>query len=191
MTNILQVLLGLALVNYLMFDVFAVQSKPAVQAAQMQQALVLAGTTTVVFIPTVLLCTLLEQWVLFRFMSSVIATVVFVVILAAILHVVALIMVKRNLLTEPTLSVFLPLVFATCVVMGLTLPIRETGINLPEILLASLLRCAGFAVVLITFAQLRQRLAGADISVALRGTPTTLLTAALLSLTFMGFAGLA
>jgi electron transport complex protein RnfA len=189
MTNILQVLLGLALVNYLMLDVIPAPSKPAAASALLHKALVIAGTTLATLLPTLLLSAVLEQLLINRFVSSVLSTFLFCVLLAAVLQCVALLLVKRNVSFASILPILLPLIFGNCIVMSLTMPADNT--ELGNVLMAGLARGVGFALVLVGFTMFRERLTGADIPVIFRGTSTTFIAAALLSVIFMGFAGLA
>src|SRR5687767_11769962 len=105
MTNILQVLLGLALVNYFMFDVVPVEAtakakigdRPAGSvsvsnvslSAQLKKAFMIAGITAVAFLLTLGLSATLEQFVLSRFTNSFLSILFFVVILAGVLQVVS------------------------------------------------------------------------------------------------------
>ena len=209
MTNILQVLLGLALVNYVMFDaVFSEQPKGTrgqpthskvvgktwLSAGSLvwpltvlNKSLSLAAATTTAFLLTLVFSNLLEQFVLLRVTNRLLSTLSFIVTLTAALQVIALVLARRHLLSAFVPAILLPLIFANCVVMGVTMP---NNIELGTVLVAGLARCSGFAVVLVLFTLLRERLAGADIPAAFQGTATTLLVAALVSMTFMGFAGL-
>src|SRR5688572_32042255 len=103
MTTIPQVLLGLALVNYLMLDVISVPAKPAAASTQFHKTLLVAGTTLATLLPTLLFSVLLEQLLLIRFASSVLSTLSFCVILAAVSQCVALMLVRRTRVIGSTL----------------------------------------------------------------------------------------
>jgi Na+-translocating ferredoxin:NAD+ oxidoreductase subunit A len=189
MTTILQVLLGLALVNYLMLDLIPAPAKPAVPPTQLHKTLLIAGTTLATFVPTLLFSAVLEQLLVIPLASSVLSTLSFCVILAAVSQCIALILVRRTNVNESTLPVFLLLVFGNCLVMGMTMPPRN--VELGVVLVGGLARGVGFTLVLMGYTMLRERLAGADMPAMLRDNSTTFLAAALLSVIFMGFAGLA
>ena len=188
MTNILQLLLGLALVNYLMLDVISTQPKPAPRSAQLHKALAIAGTTAVAFLLTLAVSALVEQLVLFRIANPLLSTLSFILILAAVVQGIAVVLSTRQLPFTPAVGIFLPLIFTNCVAMGVTMPLDNS--ELADVFASGVARCTGFALVLVLFTMLRERLEGADVPAAFQGTPTTLFTAALLSITFMGFAGL-
>ncbi len=189
MTTILQVLLGLALVNYLMLDVMSAQAKSAATSTQLQRTLLISGITLTAFVPTLLLSAVLEQLLIMRFASSVLSTLFFCVILAAVLQCIALVIVRRINVIELTLPVFLLLIFGNCLVMGVTMP--RDNIALGSVLIGGLARGVGFALVLVGYTMFRERLAGADMPAMFRGNSATFLAAAFLSVIFMGFAGLA
>jgi electron transport complex protein RnfA len=191
MTNILQVLLGLALINYFMFDVISSEAGPTEKSRQLKNALVIAGLTAVAFLVTLVSSSLFEKFLLFRFTSSFLSIFFFVVILATVLQFTVPVLLKRYSQFAAVSGILLPLIFANSVVLGVTMPAGTGSIVLNDIFIDGLLRCAGFAIVLIFFTVLRERLAGADIPAPLQGAPTTLLTAAFVSMMFIGFSGLA
>jgi electron transport complex protein RnfA len=88
------------------------------------------------------------------------------------------------------LGLYLPLITTNCAVLGVALLNVQARHSLLEALLYGLGAAAGFALVLLLFAQLSQRLALADTPAALRGTPIALITAGLMALAFMGFVGM-
>ncbi|MES2624427.1 MAG: Rnf-Nqr domain containing protein [Pseudomonadota bacterium] len=191
MTTILQALLGLVLVNHLMFDVVTVgANKSTASRLVLGKALFIARTTAAVFLVTLFIASVLEKLVLVHVANRLLSTLVFVVLLATVLQVIAILMVNRTLLHKQSMGLFLLLIFFNCVIMGVTLPVDINNMTLIDVFASGVARCAGFALLLVLFTTLRTRLAGADIPAALRGAPATLLAVALLSMTFMGFAGL-
>lgn len=188
MTTILQVLLGLALANYLMLDLVPASSKPAASSV-LKKALLIASATAAALIPTLLASAVLEQLLIARYANSVLSAVCFCVILAAVVQGVGLILARRNSIDPSALPVFVLLVFANCAVIALIMPPDVIGIS--AVLTAGLLRGAAFALILTGFTLFRERLAGADVPALLRGAPATFIAAAFLSMVFMGFAGLA
>ena len=96
--------------------------------------------------------------------------------------------------TSPTLyrllGIFLPLITTNCAVLGVALLNINLAHNLVQSVIYGFGASLGFALVLVLFASLRERLAGADIPLPFRGASIALITAGLMSLAFMGFAGL-
>ena len=89
------------------------------------------------------------------------------------------------------LGIYLPLITTNCAVLGIPLIIVQEQHNLMEALLIGFGGAVGFSMVLIIFAGLRERLESADVPTAFRGSAIAMITAGLMSVAFMGFAGLA
>jgi electron transport complex protein RnfA len=88
------------------------------------------------------------------------------------------------------LGIFLPLITSNCAVLGIPLLNAQTDHGFIESALFGLGGAAGFSMVLIMFASLRERLEAADVPTPFKGSAIAMITAALMSLAFMGFAGL-
>ena len=88
-------------------------------------------------------------------------------------------------------GIFLPLITTNCAILGMCLFINLWGIdNLPEAVVLSVGAGLGFTLAICIMAGIRENLELADVPAALRGAPITLITAGLLTLAFMGFAGM-
>jgi len=88
------------------------------------------------------------------------------------------------------LGIFLPLITSNCAVLGIPLLNAQTDNGFIQSALFGLGGAAGFSMVLILFASLRERLEAADVPTPFKGSAIAMVTAALMSLAFMGFAGL-
>ncbi|MGN1280318.1 MAG: electron transport complex protein RnfA [Succinivibrio sp.] len=89
------------------------------------------------------------------------------------------------------LGIYLPLITTNCIVLGLVLLTGSLSFNLSETLAFSAGAGIGFTLVLVLFAAIRERLAISDVPEPFKNTAIALITAGLLSLAFMGFAGFA
>jgi len=116
--------------------------------------------------------------------------IVFIVVIAAVVQFTELVMRARSPLLHQLLGIYLPLITTNCAVLGVALLALGEGLGLLETLVFALGAALGFTLVMVLFAALRERLARADVPAAFRGTPITLISAGILSLAFMGFAGL-
>jgi len=85
---------------------------------------------------------------------------------------------------------FLPLITANCAVLGVALLNINKNNNFVESVLYGFGAAAGFSMVLVLFAAMRERIAVADVPVAFRGAAIGLVTAGLMALAFLGFGGL-
>ena len=97
---------------------------------------------------------------------------------------------KTSPLLHQVLGIYLPLITTNCAVLGVPLLNVALKHNLLESLLFGFGSSIGFTMALILFAGIRERLDGADVPAPFRGTAIAMITAGLMSLAFMGFAGL-
>jgi electron transport complex protein RnfA len=88
------------------------------------------------------------------------------------------------------LGVYLPLITTNCAVLGVALLTVQGGHSFVASLLRGFGSAVGFGLVLVIFAGLRERLSLADVPSAFEGAPIGIVMAGVLSLAFMGFAGL-
>ncbi|MCB1888065.1 MAG: electron transport complex subunit RsxA [Rhodocyclaceae bacterium] len=117
-------------------------------------------------------------------------TLSFIVVIAAIVQLTELIIEKTSPVLHQVLGIYLPLITTNCAVLGVPLLNVSMDHNLLESLLFGFGSSVGFTMALILFAGIRERLDGADVPVVFRGTAIAMVTAGLMSLAFMGFAGL-
>lgn len=117
-------------------------------------------------------------------------TLAFIVIIAAIVQVTELVIQKTSPMLHQVLGIYLPLITTNCAVLGIPLLNVALHHDLLESLLFGFGSSVGFSLALVLFAGIRERLDGADVPVPFRGTAIAMVTAGLMSLAFMGFAGL-
>lgn len=117
-------------------------------------------------------------------------TIVFILVIAALVQLVEIILKKYMVSLYNALGIYLPLITTNCAVLGVVLLNVEEGYNFGESIVSSLGAGLGFMVAMIMFAGVRERLEGADIPKSLQGLPITLVSASLVSMSFLGFTGL-
>jgi electron transport complex protein RnfA len=117
-------------------------------------------------------------------------TLSFIVVIAGVVQFTEMLMEKNFPLLYQLLGIFLPLITTNCAVLGIPLLNAQSSHTLLESALFGLGGGIGFSIVLILFASLRERLEGAEIPAPFKGTAIALVTASIMSLAFMGFAGL-
>lgn len=117
-------------------------------------------------------------------------TLSFIVIIAAVVQFTEMVMEKNFPPLYQSLGIFLPLITTNCAVLGIPLLNAQASHSFMESLFFGLGGALGFSLVLILFASMRERMEAAEIPLALRGSAIAMVTAALMSLAFMGFAGL-
>ena len=117
-------------------------------------------------------------------------TLSFIVIIAGVVQFTEIVMEKNFPPLYQSLGIFLPLITTNCAVLGIPLLNAQASHGFLESLLFGMGGAIGFSMVLILFASMRERLEAADIPIVLKGSAIAMVTAALMSLAFMGFAGL-
>ena len=117
-------------------------------------------------------------------------TISFIVVIAGVVQFTEMLMEKNFPLLYQLLGIFLPLITTNCAVLGIPLLNAQSSQTLIESALFGFGGAIGFSIVLILFASIRERLEGAEIPMPFKGTAIALVTASIMSLAFMGFAGL-
>jgi electron transport complex protein RnfA len=132
----------------------------------------------------------INHYVLEYYHVEYLRTLSFIVIIASVVQFTQMVMEKSFPLWYQMLGIFLPLITTNCAVLGIPLLNAQMGNGFIESGLYGLGGALGFSMVLILFASLRERLEAADIPAPFKGSAIAMVTAALMSLAFMGFTGL-
>ncbi|WP_275099399.1 electron transport complex subunit RsxA [Sedimenticola hydrogenitrophicus] len=133
---------------------------------------------------------LLEHFVLTPLDLGFLRILTFILVIAVVVQFTELAIRKTSPALYQVLGIFLPLITTNCAVLGVALLNSQQENSLLESLLFGFGSALGFTLVLVMFTGLRERLALANVPAAYRGTPIACVVAGLLSLAFMGFAGL-
>lgn len=117
-------------------------------------------------------------------------TVVFILVIAAIVQLIEIVLKKYIKPIYNALGIYLPLITTNCAVLGITTINIDDGLNFVQSLFNAFGAGVGFLLAMILFAGVRSKLETADIPEFLKGLPITLIAAALVALSFLGFAGI-
>ena len=117
-------------------------------------------------------------------------TISFILVIAVVVQFTEMVVHKTSPLLYQLLGIFLPLITTNCAVLGLALLNVQQEHTFVTATLYGFGAAVGFSLVLIMFAAMRERLEVADIPMPFKGSSIALITAGLMSLAFMGFAGL-
>ncbi|MCI8553965.1 MAG: electron transport complex protein RnfA [Clostridiales bacterium] len=117
-------------------------------------------------------------------------TIVFILIIAALVQLVEIALKRFVPPLYNSLGIYLPLITTNCAVLGVTILNIDKGYDFVQSLVNALGAGLGFLLAMVMFAGVRERLESADIPKGLQGLPSTLVAAALVSLSFIGFQGL-
>ena len=130
----------------------------------------------------------LQEYVLEQFGIEYMQTIVFILVIAALVQMVEIILKKVSPALYQSLGIFLPLITTNCAVLGVAILMVQKEFSLLTGVVFSVATALGFALAMILFAGLRERLEVEDVPAGLRGVPIALITASLLAMAFMGFA---
>ena len=157
---------------------------------KLETALGMGAATTFVLTMACGASYVIDSWLLLPNDLEYLRTLSFIVTIAAIVQLTELVIQKTSPVLHQVLGIYLPLITTNCAVLGI--PLLNVGLkhDLVESMLFGFGSALGFTLALILFAGVRERLEGADIPVYFRGTAIGMVTAGIMSLAFMGFAGL-
>ncbi len=116
-------------------------------------------------------------------------TIGFILIIAALVQLVEMVIQKTSPPLYQALGIYLPLITTNCAVLGVTILNVSKSYNLLEAAINGVAGASGFALAILLFAAIRERMELSEIPESLKGFPIALITAGLMSMAFLGFAG--
>lgn len=133
-------------------------------------------------------------WPIYHFILSpnytYLETIVFILVIAAIVQFIEIVLKRYIKPIYNALGIYLPLITTNCAVLGITMLNITNELGFVQSLVNALGAGLGFMLAMLLFSGVRERLETADIPEFLKGLPITLVAAALVSLSFLGFAGI-
>ena len=117
-------------------------------------------------------------------------TIVFILVIAALVQMVEMFLKKSSPTIYQALGIYLPLITTNCAVLGVALTNVQDSYNFIQSVTAGFGTAVGYTIAIIVLAGIRERIEESDLPAPFRGTPIVLLSAALMSIAFMGFSGL-
>ncbi len=187
MTSLILVIISAALINNVVLSQFyglcsfLGVSKQLKTAASMGMA--------VVFVITIAsgLANLLYTYILEPLNLAYLQTIVFILVIAALVQVVEMFLKKKAPAVHQSLGVYLPLITTNCAVLGVALSNVQSGYNFITSVFSGLGTALGFILAIVLLAGIRQRIEANDIPAPFKGAPIVLLSAALMAIAFYGF----
>ena len=157
---------------------------------QMKASASLGGA--VIFVMTIAsaIASLLYDFVLVPLKIEFMKTIVFILVIAALVQIVEMFLKKKSPSVYKALGIYLPLITTNCAVLGVALTNVQDGYNFIECVISGFGTAVGFTIAIVLLAGVRSRIKEEDRPAPLRGAPIVLISAALMSIAFMGFAGL-
>ena len=153
-------------------------------------ALGMGGAVIFVTLLATLFTWLMQKFVLDPYGLGYLQTIIFIVVIAALVQFVEMFLKKAVPPLYAALGIFLPLITTNCAVMGVAILVQREGYDLLEGLVWGLAYGLGFTLALLLMAGIRERLDICRLPKVMAGTPIALIMAGLMSLAFMGFKGM-
>ncbi|MCC8171686.1 MAG: electron transport complex subunit RsxA [Parabacteroides sp.] len=152
----------------------------------------LGMSAAVMFVLTIatIVTFLIQKFVLDPFELGFMQTISFILVIAALVQMVEIVLKKVSPALYQALGVFLPLITTNCAILGVAILVIQKDYNLVQSVAFAVATAIGFALALIIFAGIREQLAMTNVPDGMKGTPIALITAGLLAMAFMGFAGI-
>lgn len=146
----------------------------------------------VAFVMTIatLVTYLLQVYVLNKFQLEFMQTIVFILVIAALVQMVEIILKKVSPPLYQALGIFLPLITTNCAILGVAILVILKSYDLLQSVVFAVSTAIGFALALWVFAGIREQLSLSKVPKAMQGTPIALVVAGLLAMAFMGFSGI-
>lgn len=130
----------------------------------------------------------IQQYILVPFGIEYMQTITFILVIAALVQMVEIVLKKVSPALYQALGIFLPLITTNCAVLGIAIITIQKDFDLLTGVIYAVSIALGFALAMILFAGIRERLEVEDTPAGMRGVPIALITAGLLAMAFMGFA---
>lgn len=130
------------------------------------------------------------NFILVPFRIEYLYTIAFILVIAALVQLVEMFLKKSSPTLYQSLGVFLPLITTNCAVLGAAVSNMNANYNFIESVVNGFSAAIGFTLAIVLFAGIRERIEDNDILQSFKGFPIALITAGLMSITFLGFKGL-
>ena len=198
MKELMLVLVGAALVNNVVLSQFFGLCPFLGVSKQVKTAASMGGAVIFVITISSAVASLIYDFVLVRFHLEYLQTIVFILVIAALVQLVEMFLKKTSPALYQALGVYLPLITTNCAVLGVVLQNVQKEYIFAEMgrngLLVSVVNgfgtAVGFTIAIVILAGLREKMEHNDIPESFKGMPTVLLTAGLMAIAFCGFSGL-
>lgn len=157
---------------------------------KIETALGMSGAVAFVMTIATVVTYLIQKMILEPFNVGFLQTITYILIIAALVQMVEIILKKVSPALYQALGVFLPLITTNCAILGVAILVIQKDMNLVESVVYAISTAVGFGLALVLFAGIREQLGMTRLPKTMEGTPISLITAGLLAMAFMGFAGI-
>lgn len=190
MKELLIIAIGSALVNNVVLSQFLGLCPFLGVSKKMDTAAGMGGAVIFVLTLSSFCTSLIYKFILVKTGMEYLQTIVFILVIAALVQLVEMFLKKTIPALYKSLGVYLPLITTNCAVLGVALLNVQNDYNVLEGTVNGFATAVGFTIAIVLMAGLRERIEYNDIPKPFRGMPIVLLTAGLMSIAFFGFSGL-
>ncbi len=161
---------------------------------KMSTAAGMGAAVTFVLTLATIVTYLLQKYVLNAFGIEYLQTILFILVIAALVQMVEIILKKMSPSLYSALGVFLPLITTNCCILGVAIivgnGVADGSYDLVKGVVFAISTALGYALALVLFSVLREHLELMNVPESMKGTPIALLTAGLMAMAFVGFSGI-
>lgn len=190
MTSLIMIVIVTALVNNVVLSQFLGICSFLGVSKQVKTSASLGAAVIFVITISSAVASLLYDFVLVPCNLTYLRTIVFILVIAALVQMVEMFLKKTSRALYQALGIYLPLITTNCAVLGVALTNVQEGYNLIESMLAGFGTAVGYTVAIVLLAGIRSRIDEDAVPAPFRGAPVVLLCAVLMAVAFMGFSGL-
>lgn len=191
MADLILILVGTVLVNNFVLVRFLGLCPFMGVSRNLEAAFGMSMATAFVLTLSSAMAYLLHRYVLVPLDLEYLKTISFILVIAASVQFTEIMVRRQSPLLHQLLGIYIPLIATNCAVLGVALLNVREAEGFIQSVFYGFGAAGGFALVLVLFAAIRERLQAADIPRPFRGTAIALMTAGIMSLAFMGFSGMA
>ena len=188
--NLLIIAIGAALVNNVVLSQFLGLCPFLGVSKKINTAAGMGGAVIGVITISSAICSLIYDFILVPLDLTYLNTIVFILVIAALVQFVEMFLKKAMPSLYQALGVYLPLITTNCAVLGVALTNVQKGYNVLQGTINGFATAVGFTISIVLMAGIREKIAYNDIPKSFQGFPTVLLTAGLMAIAFFGFSGL-
>jgi len=188
--NLIMLIISGALINNVVLNQFLGICSFLGVSKQMKASASLGGAVIFVITIASAVASLLYDYVLSPLGLDYMKTIVFILVIAALVQIVEMFLKKKSPAMYKALGIYLPLITTNCAVLGVALTNVQDGYNFTQCVFSGFGTAVGYTIAIVLLASIRSRIREEDIPAPLRGAPIVLISAALMSIAFMGFSGL-
>ena len=190
MGELLLIAVGAALVNNVVLSQFMGICPFLGVSKKVETAAGMGGAVIFVIGIASVVTNLIQKFILEKTGMEYLQTIVFILVIAALVQFVEMFLKKAIPSLYQALGVFLPLITTNCAVLGAAITITQKGYGLFTGLICGLGTAIGFTIAIVLMAGIREKIEHNDIPESFKGTPIVLVTAGLMAIAFFGFSGL-